>query len=266
MKVLLTLCAMIAAALTSSAQTNAITRTWTSQKGDKIDAVFVSEKNGTVYLKTPSGKNISVALSALRPEDVDWIRAAQYVPRTYHLNFIDRGRFSIGSTKNGVAAYDAPDTLIRDTVILTVGNTPAVTMSVMAINERGTVLTNKWSAPARTQGRFVCVHWMIKNDAKREGHLQPCVIFDDNNTRYEASEKENSFDFAWHHCSDYKTDGTYPVIRPGFSLNVCNIFEIPRDCNIKSVVVYELGDNPKYDEFFVPSPQDARLPSWKRKR
>lgn len=265
MKVLLTLCAMIAAALTSSAQTNAITRTWTSQKGDKIDAVFVSEKNGTVYLKTPSGKNISVALSALRPEDVDWIRAAQYVPKTYHLRCEKRPR-SIGNTKNGVYTYEAPDTLIRDTVSISVGNAPAVTMSVMSINERGTVLTNIWNEPVMTQGRFVCVHWAIKNDAPREGRLNLCVVYDDTDKRYEASEREDFFKFRGCHCSGRERDDNHPMIRPEFKLDVCNIFEIPKDCNIKSVIVYELGDEPQHDEFLVPRPQDSRLPSWKRKK
>ncbi|MBM4152328.1 MAG: hypothetical protein FJ220_02245 [Kiritimatiellaceae bacterium] len=49
-------------------------RWWTDANGERFEAEFVKELFGTVYFKTPQGKEVRMGLDKMQPEDLDYLR------------------------------------------------------------------------------------------------------------------------------------------------------------------------------------------------
>lgn len=239
-------------------------REWTSSKGDKITATFVSEKSGTVTLKTADGKTMAIKLTALSDQDRQWISESTYVPKTHDV------KYSIP----GVPNLNNKDIFIRDTVRISIrdaSNLPLhnnrnTLISNCSIKELGTTLTNKWNKPITTsQGRFICLHWTVKNDSKIENDINLPKVVDANKNIYDAKDGHDFVDMIGTHCSGRERENSTQKVQPGFFLEICNIFEIPKDSIISEVYFPELGYNPSsYNAKTQTSSDSSKSPSWKK--
>jgi hypothetical protein len=195
-----------------------------------------------VTLKTADGKTMAIKMSALSDPDKQWITESTYTPKQIELEYADPGQ-------GYFFAFKRRDINIRDTVHIF--NKEPCSKNTMIYNctikELGNTLTNKWNKHVTTQqGRFVCLNWTAKNEWKLESDVNFPKLIDEKGNLYDSKDKEpyGNVELTGSHCSGKERDELHPKIQPGFFLDICNIYEIPKNSIIKDVCFFELGCNP----------------------
>ena len=238
-------------------------REWTSAKGDKINATFVSEKTGVVMLKMADGKTISIKMAALSDPDKLWISESSYIPKT----------FDFHTTNLGMPLLRTSDqkknrSSIRDNITITTdsqGGSRKTFISEICVKELGSTLTNKYSKAIKTEGRFVCVHWTVKNLSANEDDINLPSISVKKDGWFKAKDIDDFVNMLGTHCEGRERENLHEKLSPKFSKSFCNIYEIPKDGEITQFMFFELGYKPSYVYVSLkPDLEYDKLTTWQK--
>lgn len=248
-------------------------REWTSVKGDKITASFISEKSGVVTLKTADGKTIAIKISALSDLDKQWVSESSYVPKNFefHTTSTDGPLLRTSDNKRSRASFRDSITIITEIqgsfTLRTSGAFRKILISEIGFKELGCTLTNKYSKAINTDGRFVCVHWTVKNLSGNEDDINLPVLSIKKGGKFKAKDMDDYSNMMGTHCDGRERENLYEKISPQFSKKMCNIFEVPKDAEVDKIVFFELGYKPSYVYVSVkPDCEYDKLTTWQQKQ
>lgn len=236
-------------------------REWTSTKGDKVKATFVSEKAGSVFLKTPDGKTISIKMSALSAKDKEWIDKETYSPKIFELSPTMVGACILKDKADKPLLISMRDTVEVSFEAKTVSRKTII--SNCSLLELGSTLTNKYDEVITTQGRFVCLNWTVKNASRFEYDFTFPRLKDKKTNVHRAVDDDAFVKMQGCHCKGREREIGQRTIKPDFSLDVCNIYEISKDAEIMEVLLFEVGPYPNF--YFASTTKYDLLknpPSW----
>ena len=238
-------------------------REWTSANGDKITAAFVSEKAGIVTLKSADGKTMFIKLAALSDSDKQWISESSYIPKNFDFltTNLEMPILRTSDQKKNRAS-------IRDSLTITTessGGYRKLLISYISVKELGDTLTNKYSKAIKTDGRFVCVHWTVKNLSGNEDGINPPEISIKKGGRFKAKDMDDFVNMLGTHCEGRERENSYEKIISRFSKKMCNIFEIPKDAEVSQIMFFELGYKPSYVYVSLkPDIEYDKLTTWQQ--
>jgi hypothetical protein len=216
-------------------------RTWTSAKGSRIEASFVSLRGATVVLKCKDGKELSPQLTDLCEADRAYVKDLTYVPREIVVSFKMNGFGTVGE-ESGVS----PAATLRDLVTIrladetdgkkaeTAGDSRWKIESVDALGNRILPKNEGMGDELVTEGKFVFVTYTVENDSNVPITVPSPILIDRRGRKFVQAERSNARCYI---PEKALLAGADPV-QPGFKKLFASFYELPLEAEPAMVEVF----------------------------
>ena len=239
-------------------------RSWTSKKGDKVQAVFIKESSGIVLLKKADNKTIKIKRSFLSDLDNSYIDTILNPPKE-NIIYLKPSISIYGwyeafnpKTKKTNNSRELKSLIVKsskinscDSITFKLVNSLVITedctWKIIRVTELPkTLISTKYTdTSVKTPGRFIKIYFSIKNNTNLEGFANIPEIKDSKDRTY------NLITESRYYLNKDEIDIHLLKVKPGFPVNAAGIYEIPSDSKDLKVRLPTFSSY-KYDTIYLP--------------